>query len=122
MKKGQKEVFLTERSIKDFLEIESYSIRQWGKSVANNYLKKINFPLTLISENPEILRSDGTFFGALCFYRVEKHFLIFSLGKRRIILLTIAHASRDMPARLEELLPYLKIELKQLEERLRLPN
>lgn len=114
----RKALYLTDRSLKDYRAIESYSQNKWSKAVSKQYLSKLELALELVSKNPEILRSDIVGFENLSFYRVEKHFLIFFLGKKEILLLTIIHSSRDLPAVLNEMLPSLRLEVEQLEKKL----
>jgi hypothetical protein len=48
------------------------------------------------------------------FYRVRQHFLICVLIRRRIYVLTIKHASMDLPHRVGELEPQLLLEARLL--------
>lgn len=118
MKKDVTALYLTGRALQDFRAIESYSIEKWGLATARKYLDKIEFALSLIKDQPDILRTDNQISNNLSFYRIEKHFLVFSIGKKRIILLAIVHVSRDLPEMINVLLPSFKLEIAQLEGRI----
>ena len=48
-------VFLTDRAASDLLEIESYSIKKWGKNIATKYLGKFERVFKLLALNPDLL-------------------------------------------------------------------
>lgn len=48
-------LLLTARAVKDILDIERYSIEQFGKRVANRYLAKLDAALQRISAEPGLL-------------------------------------------------------------------
>jgi plasmid stabilization system protein ParE len=103
-------VFLTERTVSDLLEIESYSIQTWGKVAAKRYLSKFEKAIKLIETNPDLLRPEPLLHKSLLFYRVEKHLIAGVKIEAGIAVLTIAHASRDLLTLFHELSPTLKQE------------
>ncbi len=103
-------VFLTERTVSDLLEIESYSIETWGKAVAKSYLLKFEKAFKLIETNPDLLRPEPLLHESLLFYRVERHLIVGVKIEPGIVVLTIAHANRDLLSLLHELNPTLKQE------------
>ena len=54
----------------------------------------------------------------LKYYRVDKHLLICDSQPKSIVVLTVIHASRDIAARLGELLPELTHEVALLHRKL----
>ncbi len=113
-------VHLTRRALLDIQGIESYSIEQFGKRVANLYLSKLEAGIQRIAENPELLRGEKPFHTSFKFYRVEKHVFACETGiEGRIIVLTLLHASMDIPECLAELEPNLKVEAALLLKQLR---
>jgi plasmid stabilization system protein ParE len=117
-RKAAVKLLITERAIQDIAGIEEYSIAQWGKRVATKYIADIEAALIRVQENPELLRTEEGLYPALAFYRVSKHLLVCDVRPKAIVLLTVIHASRDIPSRLAELAPTLAAEVALLHERL----
>ncbi|MCP4885573.1 MAG: type II toxin-antitoxin system RelE/ParE family toxin [Planctomycetaceae bacterium] len=103
---------MTQRSLRDLVAIEAYSVEQFGRRVANQYLDKLESGINRLKENPELLREEQPFHASLKFYRIEKHVLVCETGVLgKIIVLTLLDGSMDIPARLAELEPALVIEV-----------
>lgn len=111
-------VHLTERTLQDLVSIEKYSKESWGKRVANRYLDDIEAALERISENPDIFREEPNFHQCLYFYRVNKHLLVCDMQSDSVFVLTVLHASMDIPERLAELEPTLNLEVELLHQQL----
>ncbi len=111
-------LLLTDRAISDLLEIEAYSIEQWGKRTATKYLKSIESSLQLIREDPDILRTFDGLPENLQFSRVNKHLVVCDVRPTSIVVLTVVHGSMDIPNRLAELVPQLSAEVAMLHKRL----
>lgn len=115
---------LTRRAISDLLDIEAYSVEQWGKRQAANYLKEIESALRLVRENPGVLQWGEGLPDDLRLYPAGKHLLICDVRKESdarkdsIVVLTVAHASVGIPQRLAELVPQLSAEVALLHKRL----
>jgi len=107
-------VELTRRALADLVEIERYSVKQWGRKTADKYLDDISAALDRLRENPEILRLEPDFAPGLFFYGVKRHFLVCDYRKETVIVLTVIHTSMDIPARLLELEPRLVAESQSL--------
>lgn len=119
MKKATVKLLIAERALQDIAGIEEYSIIQWGKRTATKYISDIEAALVRMQANPELLRPEEGFHPALSFYRVNKHLLLCDVQPKAIFLLTVIHASRDIPSRLAELAPTLAAEVELLHERLK---
>jgi len=118
--KRKPKIHLTERSLRDITEIETYSIKQFGKRIANQYIEKLEAAIIRITENPDLLREEPGFHASLKFYRVEKHLFVCETGiADRIIILTVTHGSMDIPTRLAELEINLIVETEMLLQKLR---
>ncbi|MCA9470994.1 MAG: type II toxin-antitoxin system RelE/ParE family toxin [Nitrospirales bacterium] len=109
---------LTDRAHYDLQEIQDYSIQRWGKRTADRYLKDIQTALSLLQDQPELLRHKLEISPHLKFYRVREHFLVCIEMKRAIIVLTIKHGQMDLPTRISELEPTLVQEADFLHNRL----
>jgi plasmid stabilization system protein ParE len=112
-------VHLTDRALRDIAGIELHSTEKFGKRVAAQYVGKIEAGIGRILENPDLLRQESLFHESLKFYRIEQNLLVCETGiEGKIIILTLLHASMDIPSRLAELEPNLSMEtellLKQL--------
>ncbi len=111
-------VHLTEKTLRDLVAIEEYSIANWGKRVASRYLDDIEAALQRISENTDVLRAEPNFHETLYFYRVNKHLLVCDLQPDSVFVLTVLHANMDIPDRLAELEPTLVLEVEMLSRQL----
>lgn len=108
-------VYLTDRALRDIVGIEFYSVERHGKRVASQYISKLEAGIRRVAENPELLRTEASFHCSLKFYRIEQHLLACETAiAGKIIVLTVLHASMDVPSRLVELEPNLSIEVEML--------
>jgi toxin ParE1/3/4 len=98
---------LTRRALRDLEEIEKYSIEQWGKRTANEYLKSIEHALDRLRTNPSLLKSKEDISDRFSFYRVKQHFLICTRREHRIYVLAVRHGAMDLPSRVADLEPTL---------------
>ncbi len=112
-------IILTQRSLNDLHDIESYSVSQFGRKAADRYLYGIETALERLRETPAILKMESAFLPGLWFYRVQKHVLVCDMENEQIIVLTILHTSMDLPARLQDLEPRLLAEVAWLRGKLR---
>lgn len=113
-----KAIQLTDRMLKDLVSIEDYSIDTWGKNVAARYIADFESALQRISDNPGLLREEPNLHEYLCFYRVNKHLLVCDIQPKTFFVLTVLNANMDIPDRLIQLEPTLKLEVEMLHERL----
>lgn len=111
-------LLLTERARSDIREIETYSIAEWGKRTASNYISDLEAALMRVQERPDLLRPEEGLHPKLCFYRVNKHLLVCDVQRKAIVVLTVIHASRDIPSHLAELVPALTAEVELLHKKL----
>ena len=117
-KKTRASLLLTERALRDIVEIERYSNAEWGKRTAAKYISDIEAALSMIQENPALLRAEEDLHQDLRFYRVNKHLLVCDIQHGAVFLLTVIHASRDVPSRLAEMQPSLSLEIELLHQKL----
>ncbi|MCA9207371.1 MAG: type II toxin-antitoxin system RelE/ParE family toxin [Planctomycetales bacterium] len=116
--KSKTKLFLTRRALRDFADIQAFSRNQWGKRVARRYIADLEAGLERICDNPELLRPEPNLHPALRFYSVAKHLFVCDVDDNAIYLLTVLHASRDIPSRLHERSPDLKLEVEWLRGKL----
>lgn len=109
---------LTDRAHYDLQEITDYSLKKWGKKAASRYLKDIQTALSLLQENPDLLRNKSDISPHFKFYRVREHFLVCTKLKNVLLVLTIKHGQMDLPNQLLELEPTLLQEIHLLHQRL----
>ena len=100
-------VYLNRRAEFDLIVIEDYSIERWGEQVAAAYLEAFQSAFDLLQASPQLLRPRDEFADWLCFYRVERHWLICTILAGDIYVLAVRHGAMDLPARLAELEPSL---------------
>jgi len=111
-------LLVTERALRDLAELRAYSIQHWGKRVAAKYIADLEAALTRLREHPDLVREHPELHPELRFYRVNQHYLVCDTQPRLIYVLTIIHASRDVPSCLHELEPTLAEEVAVLHDRL----
>ncbi|HBJ33168.1 MAG TPA: hypothetical protein DDZ51_00085, partial [Planctomycetaceae bacterium] len=108
-------VHLTDRALRDIVDIESFSIDKFGERVAAQYVRKLEAGIRRIADNPDLLREELPFHDSLKFYRIEQHLLVCETAiVGRIIVLSLLHSSMDIPSRLAELEPKLLLETEML--------
>lgn len=112
-------LLIAERALDDIRRIEAYSVEEWGKRVAGRYLGDIEAALARIQADRGLLRAEADLHLSLQFYQVNKHLLVCDVSPNAVILLTVIHASRDIPSRLAELEPTLSAEVELLRKQLR---
>jgi len=113
------QLHLTQRALADLQQILEYSAQQWGRRVADDYITGMEAALNRIRENPELLRAEPALHPALTFYRLQKHLLVCDSQDRSIIVLTVIHATMDIPSRLADIQPQLAMEVELLHRQLR---
>ena len=118
MSARKSKLLITERALRDISDINSYSIKEWGKRVANKYLSDIELALSRIQADQNILRAEADLHPELRFYGVNKHLLVCDVQPKAVFLLTVIHASRDIPTRLAEMQPSLAAEVELLRKQL----
>jgi toxin ParE1/3/4 len=112
-------LLLTHRALHDIQGIFDYSVEHWGKRAAEKYLDAIESGLDRVQSQPELLRPEPDFHRSLTFYRINQHLLVCDARPESIVVLTVVHASMDIPARLAELQPTLAAEVEILHRKLR---
>ena len=117
-RRTRSELVLTQRALRDVQAIFDYSAKRWGKSTADKYLDDIEAGLERLKAQPELLKSVPDSPPALTFYRINKHLVVCDARPEAIVVLTVVHASMDIPARLAELQPTLVTEVELLHHRL----
>jgi plasmid stabilization system protein ParE len=111
-------LLLTQRALRDVQAIFDYSSEHWGKKAADKYLDEIESGLERLKAQPSLLKPQRDFHPALMFYRVNRHLLVCDALPGSIVVLTMVHASMDIPARLAELQPTLIAEVELLHGRI----
>ncbi len=111
-------LLITKRALRDIAAIEAYSIQEWGQRVANKYLGDLEAALSRIQADRKLLQAEQDLHPDLSFYRVNKHPLVCDVQPKAIFLLTVIHASRDIPSRLAEMQPSLATEVELLRQQL----
>jgi plasmid stabilization system protein ParE len=111
-------LYLTDRAVRDIGEIREYSVEQFGRRVANQYLSTIENTLKLLKSSPSLLRDQPGLHSWFKFYRCKKHFLVCDQQAGDIYVLALIHTSMDIPTRLLELEPSLTMEVEVLHRKL----
>ena len=117
--RAKSNLLLTQRALSDLATIREYSTKQWGEKTAEKYLDDLQAGLRRIREQPDILKEVPELHPALKFYRVNKHLFACDTQSGSIVVLTVMHASMDIPSRLAELQPTIAAEVELLHRKLR---
>lgn len=112
-------VLLTRRALDDLAEIHAYSTSEWGHKSAEKYLNDLEAGLERVRQSPDLVEFSPDLHPALGFYRVRKHLYACDVQGDSIVVLTVMHASMDIPRRLSELEPTLAAEVELLHQTLR---
>jgi toxin ParE1/3/4 len=110
---------LTARAVSDIQTIWDYSVIQWGEQTAGKYLDELEAGLNRLKSQPNLLREQPDFHSALRFYRVNKHLLVCDVQNSSVVVLTLIHASMDVPSKLADLEPTLAAEVELLHRQFR---
>ena len=111
-------VLLTEHALDALADIRSFSKTRWGGQVAERYLDELQSGLERIRQQPDLVESLPDLHPSLGFYRVNKHLFACDVRGKTIVVLTVIHASMDIPQRLSELEPTLAAEVELLHQSL----
>ena len=111
---------LTELAIGDIAEIADDSAKQWGRKASQKYLDELEAGLRRLREQPALLTCLPDLDSSLRYYRVRQHLLICDFRPGTIVVLTVIHASMDLPSRLCELQPRLADEVEMLHRQMRI--
>lgn len=118
-RRAQVKLLLTHRALADLAEVLSHSTEQWGKRTAEKYLAELEAGLERIRQQPDLLQPLPDLPASLTYYRVQKHLFACDRQPGSIVVLSIIHASVDIPNRLAELQPTLAAEVELLHGQLR---
>ncbi|PWL30683.1 type II toxin-antitoxin system RelE/ParE family toxin [uncultured Roseivirga sp.] len=111
------QVFLTDRAKEDIREIYSYSIEEFGVNVAEKYIDKIEFSLSVLSEQPDLLLNKPSISPHFQLYQTGNHWLICEKQRETIYVVTIKHTSLHLIERLRELRPMLQKEIELIKRK-----
>lgn len=111
---------LTELAIGDIAEIADDSAKQWGRKASEKYLDELEAGLRRLREQPALLTCLPDLDSSLRYYRVRQHLLICDFRRGTTVVLTVIHASMDLPSRLCELQPRLADEVEMLHRQMRI--
>lgn len=111
------QVFLTDRAKEDIREIYNYSIEEFGVNVAEKYIDKIEFNLSVLSEQPDLLLNKPNISPHYQLYQSGSHWLICEKQEDTIYVLTIKHTSLNVIEKLTELKPMLQKEIEMIKRR-----
>lgn len=119
MKRKPIRLNFTHRALRDLEDILDFSRAHWGRKVGEKYFDDLEAGIQRIEANPALLTANPEFHPALRFYRVNKHLFVCDVQEPSIVVLTVLHASMDIPRHLAELEPTLAAEVELLHRRFR---
>lgn len=109
--------FLTRRTNIDLLEIEDYTLRNWGVDQTDIYIKDLYRRFAEIAKNPDIgkLRYNRSF----PFYMapVREHFAIYKPIDAGIIIATVLHGRQNIERIVRNMAVTLSREIQDIEDR-----
>lgn len=107
-------VILTNRAKEDIHSIYRFSIEKFGTDVANKYLDKLEFGLSILKEQPDLLLDKPNISPHYKLFQTGSHWLICERQGDIIYVLTIKHTSLNILERLNELKPMLQKEIEYI--------
>ena len=110
-------VFLTDRAKEDIHSIYRYSINKFGVNVAEKYIDKLEFSLSILYEQPHLLLKKPTISPHYQLYQVGSHWLVCERQDDIIYVVTIQHTSLNIIEKLTELMPMLQKEIELIKRK-----
>lgn len=87
---------LTARARNDLKTIGRYTLKKWGKSQRDSYLRQIDAAFFALAENPDKGRSCDDIRPEYFKYRVGHHFVFYRVSPSRIEIIRILHERMDV--------------------------
>lgn len=110
-------VILTDRTKEDIHFIYRYSVEKFGLNVANKYIDKLEYSLSILSEQPDLLLKKPNISPHYQLYQSGSHWLICERQGDIIYVVTIKHTSLNIINKLTELKPILQKEIELIKRR-----
>jgi len=100
-------LLLTDRALTDIDALDHYSVKRWGRRVADQYLADLNAALGRLAEDLSLFKKRHDYTGRLRFYNVRDHVLVGDVIGGIGFVLTVWHGSMDFIDRLPNIEPDL---------------
>lgn len=111
---SKSKVRLTQRALRDLVDILEFSTRTWSRKVCTKYLSDLKAGLDRLQRNPALASLSGSLHASLRFYQVNQHLFVCDVKPGSIVVLSVFHASMDVTGRLTHLQPTLAAEVEML--------
>ena len=118
MSNSLRRVRFTKEALRNLAEIRSYSRINWGDAVAARYLDEINRCVGLLEQGQVRLESWPGLIEPLQVFRVQKHLFVCDCQGIAVVVLMIAHTSRDVAVLANSIYPNLAAEVAELHRQL----
>lgn len=105
------QVLLTDRAKEDIREIYYYSIEEFGVSVADKYIDRLEYSLSILSEQPDLLLKKPSISPHYQLFQSGSHWLICEKQEDIVYVVTVKHTSINIIEKLTELKPMLQKEI-----------
>lgn len=110
-------VILTDRAKEDIHSIYNYSVEKFGITVADKYIDGLEYSLSILSEQPDLLLNKPNISPHYQLYQSGSHWLICEKQEDTIYVLTLKHTSLNIIEKLTELKPMLQKEIEIVKRR-----
>lgn len=110
-------VILTDRAKEDIHSIYNYSVEKFGISVADKYIDSLEYSLSILSEQPDLLLNKPNISHHYQLYQSGSHWLICEKQGDITYVLTLKHTSLNVIEKLTELMPMLQKEIEVVKRR-----
>ncbi len=88
--------FLTRRAILDLEDIYDHSLEKWGEKVADHYIEALYEVFDQITKNSELGKRKQKRSHPFLMVSAKKHFVIYDVFPKGVIILTLLHQVRDI--------------------------
>ena len=110
-------VIKTNLAIERVKEIYKYSVRNFGRDVADQYIDDLTKAEDKLVQNPFLGRIRPEFSLQYRILSVRNHYIAYQIIEQEIFILTIEHHSRDIPGMLDDLAPIFEKTIAALKNR-----
>lgn len=89
---------ITPRAFEDIKNIGRYTLRQWGRSQRDVYLRRLDARFAWLAENPQAGRRRDEIAPGYRSFAHEAHIVFYLISDNAIDIIGVPHQAMDIPA------------------------
>jgi toxin ParE1/3/4 len=87
---------LTRWALRDLDDIADYTLRRWGASQMEAYLRRIDARIACLAENPDLGRRREDVGKGYCCFLEGSHLIFYVLSEDRVVVIGLPHRAMDV--------------------------